>query len=481
VVLVVGDCWTMGEPARAGALLLEGERIAAVGDEATLAARRPGASRVRVERVTPGLHDAHAHPVAWGQALAELRLDGLTDPRTVADRVAERAAVTPPGAWIRGGGFLFDQYPDSALLDAAAPDNPVLLSSRDLHSGWANRAALACAGLTCGSPDPQGGILPRHADGSPTGALLEGAFAAVATAAPPPSRADLERGLADFARRGFTAVHAMTLEPAGALGWYEELAWANALPLRVWTAVPRDAWRAIEPGRRGDDLDVPAVKFFLDGSLGSRTAWMHEPYADGSFGLEVAPLPAVEAELRAAIAAGWGAAVHAIGTRAVAEAIALLGRVAPPAGRTLRLEHVQHVRDAELAKLPGLGVFLSLQPVHLVGDADFVRRHLPGREREAFRLRDLAATGLPIALGSDAPVADPDPAAALRAATTHLLDPAQSLTVEETLAAFTRGAARAAGWDDCGVLAAGARADLTLWEGGRVVGRIWRGRLDWLV
>ena len=470
----------MGEPARAGALLLEGDRIAAVGDEATLAARRPGAPRVRVELVTPGLHDAHAHPILWGQALAELRLDGLTDPRTVADRVAERAAVTPRGAWIRGGGYRFDDHPDGALLDRAAPHHPVLLTSRDLHGGWANRAALERVGLAGATADPPGGILLRGADGAPTGVLLEAAVAAVATALPAPTPDDLARGLADLARRGYTAVHAMTFEPAGSLAWYEALASADALPLRVWTAVPRDAWRSIEPGRRGDDLDVPAVKFFLDGALGSRTAWMHEPYADGSFGLEVAPLPGVEAELRAATGAGWGAAIHAIGTRAVAEAIALVGRITPPAGRMLRLEHVQHVRDAELAALGGCDVVLSLQPVHLLADADLVRRHLPGREREAFRLRDLLDTGLPVAFGSDAPVADPDPAAALRAATSHPLDPAQSLTPKETLGAFTRGAARAAGWHDCGVLAPGARADLTLWEGRRVVGRVWRGRPDWL-
>jgi len=470
----------MTDPPRAGALFVEGERIAAVGDAATLAARRPGEQRVRVGRVTPGLHDAHVHPVAWGQALTELRLDGLSDPRQVADRVAERSAVTPPGTWIRGGGYLFDHHPDGALLDSAAPHHPVLLTSRDMHAGWANRAALGEAGFAHGSADPPGGVLLRGADGTPTGTLLEGAVTAVAAALPPPSRADLERGLADFARRGYTAVHAMTFEPAGALAWYEALAQTDALPLRVWYAVPRDAWRSTVPGRRGDHLDVAAVKLFVDGALGSRTAWMHEPYADGGLGLNVAPVDELERELVAAVAAGWGAAIHAIGTRAVAEAIALLGRVAPPAARLLRLEHVQHVRDAELTRLPGCAVALSLQPVHLLADADLVRRHLPGREREAFRLHDLAATGLAVAFGSDAPVADPDPIAGLGAATAHPLSPGQSLTEEKALAAFTRGAARAAGWSDCGTLAAGARADLTLWENDRVVGRVFRGRLDWL-
>ena len=470
----------MSDPPRAGAVLLEGERIAEVGDAAVLAARRPGAPRVRVGRVTPGLHDAHVHPVAWGQALAELRLDGLSDPRRVAERVAQRAADAPAGSWIRGGGYLFDHHPEIALLDEAAPYHPVLLTSRDMHSGWANSPALERAGLTRGAADPPGGILLRHPDGTPTGVLLEGAVAAVAAAPPPPSRADLERGLADLAGRGYTAVHAMTFEPAGALAWYEALARADALPLRVWYAVPRDAWRSSAPGRRGGDLDVAAVKLFVDGALGSRTAWMHEPYADGGTGLNVAPLEELERELRAACAAGWGAAVHAIGTRAVAEAIGVVGRVAPGAARPLRLEHVQHVRDADLTRLPGLGVALSLQPVHLLGDAELVRRHLPGREREAFRLRDLVASGLPVAFGSDAPVADPEPADGLRAATNHLLSSEQSLTELETLAAFTRGAARAAGWDDCGVLAPGSRADLTLWEGGRVVGRVFRGEPSWL-
>lgn len=479
-MLIVGDCWTMTDPPRAGALLIEGERIADVGDAATLAVRCPGGPRVRVGRVTPGLHDAHAHPVAWGQALAELRLDGITDPRVAAERVAERAGATPPGTAIRGGGYLFDHTPDGALLDAAAPHHPVLLTSRDMHGGWANRAALREAGFARGSADPPGGGLVRSADGTPSGVLLEGAVAAVAAALPPPSREDLERGLADFARRGYTAVHAMTFEPAGALAWYEELARAEALPLRVWYAVSRDAWRSTVPGRRGDHLDVAAVKLFVDGALGSRTAWMHEPYADGGLGLNVAPLEELERDLVAAAAAGWSAAVHAIGTRAVAEAIALLGRVTPPAARLPRLEHVQHVRDADLARLPGCAVALSLQPVHLLADADLVRRYLPGREREAFRLRDLSATGLPVAFGSDAPVADPNPIAALGTATAHPLSPGQSLTEEEALAAFTRGAAQAAGWSDCGMLAPGNRADLTLWEEGRVVGRVFRGRLDWL-
>jgi predicted amidohydrolase YtcJ len=479
-VLIVGDCWTMSDPPRAGAVLLDGDRIIEVGDAAALATRRPGVQRVQVSRVTPGLHDAHVHPVAWGQALVELRLDGITDPRAAAERVAERAAVVPPGSWIRGGGYLFDHHPDGALLDAAAPQHPVLLTSRDMHGGWANRAALERAGLTRGAADPAGGVLLRDSDGTPTGALLEGAVGAVAAAVPPPSRADLERGLADLARRGYTAAHAMTFEPAGALAWYEELARAGRLPLRVWYAVAREAWRSTAPGRRSDDLDVAAVKLFVDGALGSRTAWMHEPYADGAVGLNVAPLDEIEHELRAAVAAGWGAAVHAIGTRAVAEAITVLGRVAPGAARPLRLEHVQHVRDVELARLPGLAVALSLQPVHLLGDAELVRRHLPGKEREAFRLRDLAATGRPVAFGSDAPVAHPDPADALRAATAHPLSPEQSVGEAEALAAFTRGAASAAGWRDCGVLAHGSRADLTLWEDGRVVGRVYRGRLDWL-
>ncbi len=477
-MLIVGDCLTMSGPDRVEALHLRGGRIDALGRRADLAARYAGEATVRAERVTPALHDAHAHPLYWGQALETLDVAGLTDPRRVAEAVAARAASQPRGTWIRGQGYLFDHYPSSTLLDAAAPAHPVLVQSRDLHSAWCSKAALRAAGVGCGTPDPPGGEILRSGDGTPTGYLLERAVGLVARALPPPGPGDLERGLADFARRGFGAVHAMAYEAAPDLPWAEALARAGRLPVRLWWTLPRGAWRGTEPGWRGDDLEVAGVKFFGDGSLGSRTAWMHEPYPDGSVGRPLDPAGRIRDEGGEALDAGFTLAVHAIGTRAVEEVAAVLAALAPRTRRTLRIEHVQHVRDAGLEALATLPCALSVQPAHLPGDVPLVARLLPGREGEAYRFRDLLATGRPLAFGSDAPVIPPDAGAAIRAATSHPLSPAQSLSWGEAVRASTRGAAEAAGWRDYGVLAPGARADLALWEGERLVARVWRGSVE---
>jgi len=267
------------------------------------------------------------------------------------------------------------------------------------------------------------------------------------------------------------------------MGWChfslaEQLAESGRLPVRLWWALDRDHWREARPGWRGDSLEIAAVKFFADGALGSRTAWMIEPYPDGSHGLALDALELILSEGRAALEAGLGLVVHAIGTRAVQGVLEVFHQLQPVSRRIFRLEHAQHVRDAELARLPGLKLALSLQPMHLLGDAELVRFHLKGQEREAFRLRDLWNTGLPMAFGSDAPVMKPLYELNLQAATQHPLNPAQSLTPAEVLWAHTRGAALAAGWPQHGQIRPEAPADLTLWENGRPVGRVFRGGLE---
>ncbi len=480
MLLLIGQCFTMSQRGTVGAVAVDGPLLADVGSADELAARYPGAARIRVQCISPGVHDAHLHPVAWGRSLAELSLAGLRDPREVAERVAQRVPSLPPGAWVTGGGYLFDSYPSSQLLDLAAPHHPVFVRSRDLHAAWANQAALRAAGITAATPDPPGGHLLRHGDGSPTGYLLETAAALVARAVPPPSVADLQRGLADLAGRGYTAVHGMAYEGVDALPWVEELAAAGRLPLRVWWAVGRGEWRNVRPGWRGEDLQVAAVKLFADGALGSRTAWMDEPYPDGSHGMPLTPIAELRQEGEGALSAGFTLAVHAIGTRAVREVAALFRAWAPASRRPLRLEHAQHVSSRALEVLATVPVVASMQPIHLAEDAELIRRHLPGREHQAFRFRDLLRRGLTLAFGSDAPVAPPDLALGMRCATAHPLCPDQSLSWPEALAAFTGGAAIAAGWTDCGVLRPGARADLALWEDGRLVGRVWRGGVEWL-
>jgi predicted amidohydrolase YtcJ len=474
-MLIIGDCLTMDEPARVGAVRIDGGRIVDLGPAADLRARYPGEKADVFERVTPGIHDAHAHVLAWGQALGEIDLGGLVDPRQIADRVAVRAATVAPGTWICGRGYLLDHYPDSGLLDAAAPDNPVLVECRDMHSAWANQAALERAGVDAGSSDPEAGRFVRDPAGRPTGYLLERAVQVVREVVPPPGPDELLRGLRDFADRGYVAVHDLGWGSTESLDWATDLALSGRLPLRLWWSLSGSAWEGVEPGRRGDDLEVAGAKLFADGSLGSRTAWMHEPYRGGDCGMPLQPLEEIRDNAGKALSRGYTPTVHAIGSRAVAGVIEIFAELAPRSRRRLRLEHAQHIRDRDLLALAELPAVASMQPSHLPGDVPFIRSFLPGREAEAFRFRDLDSAGVTLAFGSDAPVLAPDLGTGLTAATGHPLDSAQSLSPERALRAFTRGAAEAAGWDDSGVLVRGARADLALWEGERLVGRVWKG------
>ncbi len=474
-MLLHGRVQTMTEWGLAEAVYLEGDRIADVGLLEDLRARYPRATRQAFEQITPGLHEAHAHPQLWGLQLQSLDLEGLSEPEAVAQKVAEQARSLPPGTWIRGGGYLFRTYPSSELLDAVAPQHPVFLQSRDRHSAWVNREALRLAAIQRETPDPPGGVIVRWGDAQPSGYLLESAQGLVERVLPPPGLADLERGLRDLSRRGYTAVHHM--------GWChfglaERLAQSGRLPVRLWWALDRDHWREAQPGWRGDCLEIAAVKFFADGALGSRTAWMTEPYPDGSHGLVLDDPELIESEGSAALQAGFGLVVHAIGTQAVRRVLEIFRRLNSSAQRIFRIEHAQHVRDQELPQLAGLNLAISMQPMHLLGDAELVRFHLRGHEHEAFRLRDLWNTGLPLAFGSDAPVMKPSFELNLRAATQHPLDPNQNLTPEEVLWAHTRGAALAAGWPQHGQIRPEASADLTLWENGRPVGRVFAGELE---
>jgi predicted amidohydrolase YtcJ len=238
------------------------------------------------------------------------------------------------------------------------------------------------------------------------------------------------------------------------------------------------AWQVVEPGWRGADLEVAGAKLFADGSLGSRTAWMHEPYSDGTTGMPLESLDEIREQAEKAANRGFAVAVHAIGNLAVNGVLEVFRGLARRTRRRLRLEHAQHVRDEDLDLLARLPVAASMQPCHLPGDVPFIRTFLKGREHEAFRFRDLWDRGVPLAFGSDAPVFAPDLGAGLAAATAHDLWNHQSLTLDEAVWAFTRGAATAAGWRDCGVLKPEARADLALWEHGRIVARVWKGNLE---
>ncbi|WP_043816456.1 amidohydrolase [Deinococcus maricopensis] len=464
-------------------VLVGAGRVLAVGAREDLRALAPHADVLdhRDLILTPGLCDAHIHLVSYGFSLTQVGLHGTRSVSEVLERVAARTRDLPHGAWVRGGGFLLSDlgltdYPTAEVLDAVSPHHPVMLYSRDLHMAWANSLALRLAGVHEGTPDPQGGRMVR-----PLGSLLENATDLVARVIPEPSWAETlsaaRAGAADLAARGFVSAHTMAFEPATAPRALADLAARGELPLRVWSCLPHERLSlarelGVGPGS-GGQFSFGGVKFFADGALGSRTAWLHAPgFADGSG--EGIPLddPQLIRELgREALALGFIPVTHAIGDRANTELLNAyddLRDAARARGLRLRVEHAQHVRPEDLPRFRGLTV--SAQPVHLLGDGPGIRTLLPHLEAGSYAFRSLQAAGALLAFGSDAPVAAPDVPGSWRAATTRVDDagvpvaPAEALGDEDVLRAFTRGPAEAVGWADEGVIRPGARAAFTLWD-----------------
>jgi predicted amidohydrolase YtcJ len=486
---------TVGDhgPARApDALLIRHGRVAAVGSTDELRAREPGAGILDLggRTVTPGLTDAHVHLVEWAVRRRGVDLAGTGSPAEAATAVAAHAASSA-GGWVLGRGWnphRWSEAPDRRDLDRVLPDRPVVLQSLDMHSLWANGAALRAAGIDHATTDPDGGRIERDERGEPTGVVRDNAMPFLERAIPGLSVEERRQALieaqAALHRWGVTGVH--TVEP-DSLALLEAVRHAGLLRLRVLQHLPiarlDDALRiGLRSGFGGDWIRIGGVKMFLDGALGSLTALMREPY-QGSSDRGVATLP--PAEFRDAVRRGAGAGlamtVHAIGDAAVDLALDVLGgpdaRLEGPVPH--RIEHAQLMGGDRLgldggAADPALrGLVCSVQPSHLMTDWPAVDRHWGERGRGAYAFRSLEAAGAILALGSDAPVDPPDPRLGLHAAVRRQdLDggpdggwhPAERLSIARALAGYTEGAARAAGDPRQGHLRAGAFADLVAWD-----------------
>ncbi|MGQ9593580.1 MAG: amidohydrolase [Anaerolineae bacterium] len=484
----------------AEAVLIVGNRIAAVGptEEVRLAAP-PGTEVVDVggRLVLPAFTDAHVHLVEFALSLQTVPLDDARSREEAVARVAEAARTRPPGEWILGRGWDRNLWPDPSFphrsdLDRAAPEHPVALDSKDLHSLWVNSLALRLAGITAATPDPPGGEIVRDARGEPSGILKEKpATDLVRRVIPRPSPGQVRRLLQEATRRawarGVTAVHVP--EDVQAFRLLQGLHQEGALGLRVLMHLTEQsvdgAIRAgFQTGFGDDRLRVGGVKAFLDGALGSRTAEMLEPYLTEPENRGIAVMGDEELMdlLLAASRAGIGAVLHAIGDRANRRALDALARVREdearrgvPRGRLRhRIEHVQLLHPDDLPRLAALDVIASVQPSHAVADMEMAERHWgPERCRLAYAYGSLWRSGARLALGSDAPVEALDPLAGIHAAVTRRRpsgstgpegwNPQERLTVEQAVWGFTMGGAYAAGEEDRrGSLTPGKLADLVV-------------------
>ena len=505
-LLVVGRIATLAGGDGFGwveALAIEGGRVVAAGTSADIGALAgPRTRRVRLdssEVAIPGLTDAHVHLLE--AALTAERVD-LATARTVAEGLAlvarAHAANPDPDAWLEGGGWdpnAWAAWPSAAALEAVAPGRRLALWAHDHHALLASRRALADAGIDEWTPDPPGGVIRRDESGRPTGVLHEHASRLVTAIVPAPDGHRLDRAVERWCGQalglGLVAVHDLgMLAPddglGGAFASVGRLDEAGRLPIRVHAGIREESVdEAIRRGMRTSDpiaargagrARVGWWKRFADGSLGSRTALLREPY-EGTVddrGLALLDLDEIRGAAGRAAAAGIATSIHAIGDAAVDLAIDALEPVAAARLRAQpRIEHAQLVHDDQLERLASAGIALSMQPVHAATDAASIWPAWGRRARSfGYRWRSIVDAGVRLAFGSDAPVEDVDPwpglaaaidrSAATIGASANVLDPGEALSLGSALRGVCVAPALLAGERDRGRLENGHRADLVV-------------------
>jgi predicted amidohydrolase YtcJ len=430
----------------ARALAIAGDRVAGgVGTHET-ALPTPDVVDLGGRCVVPGFTDSHVHFPTWSLAQRDVRLEGVSG----LEEALERVRIHPRrGEWVRGTGWRSAEWqtqPTKEALDEVTGAAPTALWSKDYHSLWLNSTALALAG---GALDIEGGVVERDESGVPTGILREESawqFRARFGAGSEDEWVEATReGMRLAASRGVVAVH----DKDGWLGAqriFQRLAERVGLTLRVWQSVPYERLPELEALRLrsgiGDDfLRIGYLKAFMDGTLGSQTAWM----LDGS-GVRITSGEELQDIIRRASRAGWPVGVHAIGDRANREALDAFEATRDewaPLGLRQRIEHAQCLAPEDIARFATIGVACSVQFSHAPSDRDLADRFWADRIDGAYAFRSLWDSGALVANGSDAPVEELDPLAGIRAGVLRTIDdrpawrPEECLTIEEALVAST--------------------------------------------
>ena len=446
LVLTNGRVVTVEESQpEAQAIAVTGDRIVAVGSSGDIRQYVGPATKVvdvSGQLVVPGFVEGHGHFTGVGAAQLNLNLMNARSWDEIVTMVAEAVKTAKPGQWIRGRGWHQEKwtatptpnvegFPTHASLDRVSPENPVVLTHASGHASFANGKAMQVSGLTRKTPNPDGGEVLKDASGEPTGLLREKASDLIKE--PALNAADQlvrDRKILELADREVLSKGITSFQDAGSsfgtIDLMKQMVDEGAMGVRLWVMVregneaeaPRLAkYRTIDYG--AGHLTVRAIKRQIDGALGSRGAWLLEPYSDKpeSTGLNTTSVDSIRETARLAIANGYQLCVHAIGDRANRETLNIFEQTfkANPDKKDLRwrIEHAQHLNAADIPRFGQLGVIASMQGVHCTSDAPYVPARLGDRRAEegAYVWQKLMKSGAVVSNGTDAPVEDVNPIA----------------------------------------------------------------------
>jgi len=497
----------------AQAMAVQGDTIVALGSNQDIQRYVGPATKVidlKGALATPGFIDAHVHFTGVGEAARNLKLATAKNWDDIVRMVGEAAAKARPGEWIIGRGWHqekwsdvptpnIDGFPLHEALSRVSPNNPVWLTHASGHAGFANALAMKIAEIQKTTADPAGGQILKDKDGNPSGLFNERAQSLIgdalardrATRTPAQVEADLRQVIAlasqEALSKGLTSVHDAGSPPA-TIEVMKKVVDEHQLPLRVWMMLREEAaklaadmpkYRVVNYGDKR--FTVRATKRQIDGALGSRGAWMLEPYADLSTtsGMLTDSLDDIKALAELAIKYDYQMAVHAIGDRGNRETLNIyedaFKRHPEKNGKALRwrIEHAQHISAPDIPRFGSLGVIASMEGIHCTSDAPYVLARLgPKRAEEgAYVWQKLMKSGAVIANGTDAPVEDVDPIPSFYASVSRrvkdgsIFFPDQRMSRMEALRSYTINAAYA-GFDEGikGSLAVGKLADVTVFS-----------------
>jgi predicted amidohydrolase YtcJ len=500
---------------QAQAVAVRNGRIAAVGSDreiVALAGPRTEVIALRGRMLLPGFQDAHVHASAGGLERLRCDLSGLHSRDGYLEAIARYAREHPEAEWITGGGWAMDVFPGGVPvkddLDAVLPDRPVFLSNRDHHAAWVNSAALARAGIGRQTADPPDGRIERDSRGEPAGTLQEGAMSLAQRAVPPPALGEQVAGIVEGQRY---------LHARGLTGWQEAIVGDYAVTPDCFDAYLEADARGLlksdvvgalwwQRGTGTGQLDgliarreraaeaagrfrATAVKIMQDGVCENFTAAMLSPYLDGHGGQTTVtgtsyfPPEALNEAVTAIDGAGFQVHVHAIGDRAIREALDAFAaaRAANGPGRGRHhIAHLQVIDPADIPRFAELDITANAQPLWACADAQMTELTIPflGDERAArqYPFASLERAGARLAFGSDWPVSSPNPLALIHVAVNRTARPghrpgaaaepflpAERLSLRTAIAAATAGAAFLNHRDDeTGSISPGKRGDLVV-------------------